>query len=270
MAIQTRQLSCCLFGAAFLASGLTADASLLRNDESHQPVLAESDFTVGMMLEINASSGAAFQPVSLAPDIWYGASERLSIGVVHSGLGQTGFFGKTGNGFCFTGSSNGCAKAYDAFGISSRYSLFSKTLGAYGAVGLAGEIGIFTRTLENLSLASKVGFALIWERGRVQLAAAPSAWVGTARRGSSNPDELFLPVSAHFTVSRRLRAGVQFGYAAELNYAKRSRFPLSAGLDLSVNERVQFTVVFSFPEIAGKQSAGTTSRSFTLGTMLAF
>lgn len=269
MSIQTRQLLLCLLGVSFLF-GSSVNASLLRDDESYQPTLATSDFAIGLMLELNASAGAVLQPVSLAPDVWYGASERLTVGVVHSGLGQTGFFGTTGNGFCFTGTSNGCTKLYDSFGISSRYSLYSKSFGRLGAIGLASEVGLFTRTLESFNLASKVGFALIWERGRLQLTAAPSVWLGTIQRNATNPDQLFVPASAHFVVSNRIRAGVQFGYAAELNYAKQSRFPLSAGIDFGLNERVQFTFVFSFPELAGKQSAGTRSRSLTFGTMLAF
>ena len=47
------------------------------------------------MLEIELTSGAAFDPVSLAPDVFYGVTSDFTVGLVHSFAGATGVIGGT-------------------------------------------------------------------------------------------------------------------------------------------------------------------------------
>ena len=78
---------------------------------------------VDAFLLVNLSSGAAFKPVSLSPDI-VGATDKLTVGLVHSTWGETGFAGVgIGDTLCLSGRSNGCASVYHDVALDGRYEL---------------------------------------------------------------------------------------------------------------------------------------------------
>src|SRR5262245_3455835 len=59
-------------------------------------------------LSINLVSGFEFKPFSLSPDLWYGATNDITVGLVHSGLGGSGFIGGVGTALCLAGSGGNC------------------------------------------------------------------------------------------------------------------------------------------------------------------
>ena len=90
------------------------------------------------LVGINASKGFFAKPFSIAPDVFYGVSDKLQVGLVHNGpLGwQTpGFFP---SGLCLAGKENGCPKVYNNVGFDALYSLMtgSTDLSFHGAVYL--------------------------------------------------------------------------------------------------------------------------------------
>src|SRR5262245_59025670 len=81
-------------------------------------------------LEINLSLAATFDPVSLSPDVWYGATDDITVGLVHSAVGSSGFIGDTGQSLCLVGDL--CGDVYHNVGIDGRYKLKTGPL-AYAA-----------------------------------------------------------------------------------------------------------------------------------------
>jgi len=97
----------------------------------------EASWQVFIPFEIDLSAGHAAAPVSMAPDIWYGATPNLTVGLVHSSYGRTGFFGQSGDGICFTGEDDGCDGSYRNAGVEARYHLYYANDFSLGAnVGL--------------------------------------------------------------------------------------------------------------------------------------
>ena len=239
-----------------------------RPEESYEANVTPGDFLLDLQLEVAASTGSYFQPTSLAPDLWYGMSESLSLGVVHSGLGQTGFWGSTGNGFCLSGSSKGCEATYGGGGILARYSLFS--IASSNPIGFALEGGILNRRISPFRVAAKVGLVSVFQFGRFGGSFAPSLRIGFFNRGLANPNELFLPVSLRYYFSRRWQVGVQAGYAKILSHVppqtRSSRIPVSLGVDATLNDRVVIHLVLSAPALTQNNSA----RTVTLATSLSF
>ena len=92
--------------------------------EEQQMTLPAGRVFVEVFAEINLSADAALKPLSIAPDLWYGVNDELTVGLVHSARGATGLFGATGNGLCLTGEDNGCAKIYNNLGIDARYHFY--------------------------------------------------------------------------------------------------------------------------------------------------
>ena len=74
-----------------------------------------------VLLDINLSADRAGKPISLAPDLYYSATDRLQIGLLHTG--PMGWQTRPGAGLCLTGESNGCPKFYDNIGFDLMYGL---------------------------------------------------------------------------------------------------------------------------------------------------
>ena len=75
--------------------------------------LGQGRLLLSGFVEIGLNNGAAFKPISITPDIWYGVTDEITAGLVHSGTGLSGFLGSQGDALCLTGTDNGCAKFYD-------------------------------------------------------------------------------------------------------------------------------------------------------------
>src|SRR5690242_12610808 len=82
-----------------------------------QMVLPKGRVLLDAFAEINLSSGAVFKPFSLTPDLWYGLTPEVTVGLVHSRVGQIGFMGNAGDSLCLTGSSSGCPDFYKNVGL---------------------------------------------------------------------------------------------------------------------------------------------------------
>src|SRR5262249_32226978 len=78
--------------------------------------LPKSRLLLDAFFEANLSSDATFKPFSVSPDIWYGATDELTVGLVHSSVGGSGFIGGADNSLCLAGKDNGCADLYRGFG----------------------------------------------------------------------------------------------------------------------------------------------------------
>ena len=68
----------------------------------------------GDTLRMNLSKGAAFEPISLAPEVFYGIKKGWVLGVTHD------------TGMCLTGTDGGCPKAYNDVGVELQLSLMGR------------------------------------------------------------------------------------------------------------------------------------------------
>lgn len=110
---------------------LTASASLARADDAYpvdtwptevilRPLtLAEGMFELrGTTAFVNLSNAKAFQPIDLEPALFYGLTDKLTIGISHGRelLGPAA-------GLCVSGTDNGCARRYNNLNLVGYYSL---------------------------------------------------------------------------------------------------------------------------------------------------
>ena len=133
-------------------------------------------------------------------------SDELTVGLVHSTRGATGFFGGVGDGLCLTGEENGCGKIYNNLGIDARYHFYRS-----GGITMAADGGLFARSFDPFALALKVGVTGRWQSGQLAVDLAPSIFAGLTERDpegavdvevTSNKEVFLLPVTA-ITPSRR-------------------------------------------------------------------
>lgn len=205
-------------------------------------------------------------PISIAPDLWYGLSDKLTIGAVHSSRASTGFLGGTDEGFCVTKQAGGCEAFYSTAGIDARLQLKD------GGVSLAADTGLHARDLLPLQLALKLGAIARWHSGGLAVEASPSLFLGLTNRETSgdtgggaqfNTDWIYLPVTALYSLGA-LAIDLQAGVSAPLepNAAVELTVPVSVGLQLAAGHAAVLEADFSMPRFDRDQFA---TRTLTVG-----
>jgi hypothetical protein len=240
--------------------------------EERQMTLPAGGVFVQVFAEINLSQDRALEPFSIAPDIWYGVSNELTVGLVHSTRGATGFYGQAGDGLCLTGEENGCAKVYNSVGIDGRYHFYRE-----GGITAAADGGLFARSIDPFALALKLGAAGRWQSGQLAVELAPSLFFGLTERDpegeadvevGTNKEVFSLPATAIYSIMPQLglafQAGVQVPFE---NTGDLWAFAVSIGGQYMVTEQIFADLAFSLPLLAGGPDDGTgaDARVITLG-----
>lgn len=224
------------------------------------------------MLEIDLSTDAAFDRVSLAPDVYYGVSADFTVGLVHSSVGSTGFIGGVGASLCFT---EACDGVYHNFGLAGRYQLTT------GKVSVAADFGLYANDLDPFRLALKLGVVGRYRSSPASKLAvdfAPALFLGITGRepetldGTGNKEVFVVPVTVLYAATPRLTALLQTGLAVPFEDASDLYFvPLSLGASFAVSKRASVEGAFSLPSLlGGGPKTGADARSLTLGGGYAF
>jgi hypothetical protein len=254
-----------------------ADATAPPAGGADQMTLPKGRLLLNAYLEIGLSDGAAFKPISLSPDVWYGVTDDITVGLVHSAVGGSGVLGGVGNSLCLTGTSGGCAKLYSNVGADVRYKLKSIM---NGAVAWAVDGGLFASNLDPLVLAVKAGIVGRWHSGPLAVEVAPNLVFGVTNRTAGaagmevtvNGETLTLPGTALYTVAPKIDVGGQLAFLVPLeNTGDAYKIALSIGGQYHLNESLNVSLAFSLPALVGGGSGnGIDARSLTLGGSYAF
>jgi hypothetical protein len=242
-------------------------------DGVDQLTLPKGRVLLDAFLEMNLSTDFAFKPVSLSPDIWYGVTDDITAGLIHSGVGRSGFIGGVGDSLCLTGTENGCSDVYNEVGVEARYKL------KFGQMAWAVNGGLFIRQFDPFQLALKVGVVGRWHSGPLAVELSPNIFFGLTNRTSSgtvivasNEEVLDLPVTGLYSVTPVIAVAVQTGVMLPFqNTGDTYAIPLSIGAHYRVNESASANLAFSLPIlVGGGPLTGFDARSLTLGGAYAF
>jgi hypothetical protein len=216
----------------------------------------------GSTLNVNLSSGAVGQPVSLAPSIWYGVDDRLTLGLTHD-FGTTPWTPRPrfrtittfdgirnplvetgGPGICVTGDDHGCSGIYDNVGVDGLYAL------AHGALELAGHAGLDAGSFDPFLLQLRLGVLGRYAvNERLAIVFDPRLRFGLTER-DSNQELLDLPVWAWYAVDPRLAVYFHTGLGAELaSFGDTYAIPLQVGGDYRLDARLTVGADFAFTRV---------------------
>jgi hypothetical protein len=256
---------------------LDAAAAAAGGEGGEQLTLQKGRAVLNAYLGIGLSSGGAFKPVSISPDIWYGVTDDITAGVVHSAVGTTGFIGGVGESLCLTGSDNGCPDLYSNAGVEARYKL--KMTG----IALAVDGGLYSGHVSDLKLLEvKLGAVGRWQKGPLAVEAAPNLLIAVTDRSSTtttngisvtsgNSDVLNVPGTVLYTLNPMITLAGQSGLVLPLeNTGDAYAVPLSIGAFYKVNDELNVSLAFSLPRLIAASGGGTDARSLTLGGSYAF
>ena len=233
----------------------------------------------GSTVNVNLSAGAVGKPVSLAPSVWYGISDNLSIGLTHDG-GTTGMSPRpgirvttieigtvidtevSGVGICVTGTGDGnCPKPYDNVGADVLIGVAS------GKLGFAAHIGVDVLSIDQMTIGARLGglgrFALA---SKIALVFDPRVQVGITDR-DFNGDGLDVPIWVWFEPSPTLGFYLHTGIAGPFDgFADAFNVPVGVGASIRAGAKLTLGADFQFTNLLGK---GSSADGRVLGVRLA-
>lgn len=169
--------------------------------------LARNAFAVTLTTEASLGRGAILEPTSIAPDVSYGLTDRLTLSLVHSGFATTGFRGSAGGGLCVTG--EGCAHVYNNTGVEALIDVVR------GPLSLAAVGGVHALSFDPLFVDLKLGVQAAYRVGAVTATLSPSVFVGVTKR-DQNEGTVFAPATVGLQVTRSWFAAVGGGVATPM------------------------------------------------------
>ena len=235
-----------------------------------QTVLPKGRALIDVYLEISLVSGNVFKPFSIAPDLWYGVSDDITVGLVHSVAGETGFIGGTGSALCLSGSD--VCKVYNNVGADLRYKLKA------GTFSWAVDSGLFFDELSpDVFLDLKLGVLGRWHKDKVSLELQPALFFGLTNRTQDvtvggvtstvtvNGDVLSVPVTGLYALTPKIAAALQIGLVLPFEDTSNTyAVPLSIGVHFLATEHFLLNAAFSLNRLIAN-GGGADDRSLTIG-----
>jgi hypothetical protein len=208
------------------------------------------------VVEANLAESSAGKPLSVAPDLWIGVSDRLTFGLVHSGRAATGFLTGFGTGLCFRGGGAagpcgmGLGDVYTFAGAEARIGLTE------GGFAVAFVAGAHARAFDpELLLAGKAGFVARLHSSRIAIELAPSAYIGMTQR-DFNPDQFGAPVTIFLRLGGRFALAVQGGVTFFLDDVGNTwQVPAAAGFAWWVTPKLSIDAAFGLAAVADSDDA---------------
>jgi len=201
----------------------------------------------------NMSADNTFKPFSIAPDIYYGVSDVLSVGLTHA------------IGICPAGTDNGCAKVYNDVGVDALYSVKRDA-----KMDLAAHVGVDAGALDPLTLSAHLGVLLKYQMNKIGIFVDPAIGIGITERDSGNKETLALPVTLAYQVNPNLApfvktglggvpigmGGVKTSAGAPLDgFGDTFAIPLGIGVQYGVSNKLDAGLELDFPALFGSTLA---------------
>lgn len=207
--------------------------------------LPAGKLNVHAAVEINLSEDAVAKPLSIAPDVAYGVTDDLTVSLIHSTFGITGFRGSAGRGLCLSGEDGGCANVYDNVGAEAMYALTA------GDLSVAALGGVHALSLDAGFYDLKAGVRVRWSKDKVAVTSTPAVTVELAER-DLNKDRLWLPVAAQYKLTPELALGGSTGIKAPLDgFGDAWEVSLGASATYAVSPALTLGGSFVFGKIVG-------------------
>ena len=236
-------------------------------------VLPKGQVYLQGFVEINLSNnGGFFKPISIQPDIWYGYTNELTFGLVHSTRALSGFLvgPVPGGGVCL-GSTKAnmndsfipCSRGlYSTTGLLARYHVLDSP------VILALDGGLIFTDLSPFVMSLKLGVSGEWSDDKLHVLFGANLGLGLTKRDEGNKEILNLPIGVMYDVMPKLTAGIQTGFRIPFSEASKNySIPLGFGGRYVVSPKLTIDASFTFPLLLGGDAVRgkLNARVLTLG-----
>ncbi len=218
----------------------------------------------GSTFNMSLSKDAVAKPFSLAPSVWYGVSDKLTVGLTHD-RGTTMLTPRPipGAGICLAGKENGCGKVYNNIGVDALFAL------AAGKFSVAAHPGLDILSFSDPSvIALRVGVLGKYEIApKIAIAFDPRISIGLTER-DLNKESIDIPFFLWFAASEKIGAYVSTGIAGPLDgFGDAFVVPVGLGANFKASEKLSIGGDFLFGNLLGN---GSSADSRALGLRVAF
>ena len=224
---------------------------------------------------VNLSKELVGKPFAIAPDIYYGVSDKLSIGLTH------------GLGLCLAGSENGCGEVYNDVGLDVNLSALRDA-----KMDLALKVGLDLRgggagPFDPMLLQAHLGAIFKYRIDKIAIYAEPTIGIGITERDGTddgmggtaggNKETIAVPVTLGFQATPELFAFLKTGIGGIVGpnpfsgggalldgFADNYAIPIGVGALFAVSQKLDVGGEFLFPALAGSDIATSDARAINL------
>jgi hypothetical protein len=217
-------------------------------------------------VEMNMSKELVMKPFSLAPDVQYGVTPELTVALITSNAGTTGFRGASGAGLCLAGEEKGCKTVFNNVGLQGTYGFMK------GSMALGGQAGIFTTLTKDAMgdgltlMRAKVGLVGKYTAGKIMVNFATTAFIGVSKRkDANNTESLWVPVAVGYKATPELTVGLGTGVkiphlskaegAAAGGAGDEWNIPVGVSGNYAINKQMSAGLAFVLGNVAGGKVA---------------
>jgi hypothetical protein len=197
-------------------------------------VLGPSMFELrGDTLRLELSKDSVGDPISLAPDLYYGLTDRITLGYVHD------------VGICISG--DGCATTYADFGVEALFSLIYE-----GPLVMAGRIGMTFGPLDPFTGGIHAGLPVRVGAGDLAVLVEPRVYIGLLERDTRG-DFVEVPVQLQYQLTDQNVLLLSSGVRGPLSdFGDAVAVPVGVGALATLSRRVDVGGELLFTNLAGR------------------
>lgn len=157
--------------------------AVARAEPAGSIALPRGELALRLVMEGSLDRQHPLRPLSFAPDAWFGATDRLTVGLVHSSQSVDRI--DAGATFCVRELSGTCDARYRGSGLDARFAVTD---------AIAPRARLLLRDIDPVKPALALGALVRWTRGRYEVVTDPYLRIGLANRDLGNRDTLVVPV----------------------------------------------------------------------------
>lgn len=208
-------------------------------------VLPARSIAIDVTIEANLAYRFWGEPLSLAPDLWWGVTDRLTVGLVHSNASVDRF--APGASFCVrTDDVLYCDAPYRGSGLDARYAV---------TPWLAPRARVLVRDVDPFKPALTLGALAKWTSGRYAVTLDPYIQLGLANQELGNRAQLFLPVELALQPTCRWQLTLSTGWNGGFeSLADGWRVPIALGVRARATATLDVAATVGFPSLLGPQN----------------
>lgn len=206
-------------------------------------VLPRAAVQADLTVELGVSSRELLEPVSIAPDLWYGATDRLTLGLTTSSRAVSRV--DAGSGLCVRSEEHGCPRLYDDLAVDARWRVAPEA--AIRARFVSSSFSPWKPSL-------RLGALARWRRGAWAVESDPQLAFGLWNTDQGNRATLELPVWVRFQLGCRAEGWIRTGARGELD-GFTEKVAIAVGLGGEVHAGpVDVGAEVAFPTLFGPQN----------------
>ena len=214
-------------------------------------VLDANHAAAALTFEANLAPAQVASPASLAPDLWYGVTSELTLGVIHSdaSIDRVPIFFEPGASICVRRESTSCPRRYHGSGIDGLYSIVR------GEFEFALHARLLLRDIDPIKPAITGGATLRWMNRWLSIVADPYLQFGLLHLSAGNRAELWLPITIAFARSARFSIEAHTGYDSDIAvWNDGYHVPVLARVRAHVTDHVDAGIAAGFASLLGTQN----------------